>query len=142
MGSESTSRPKERRDATPEEVDSPESADLEGGFFPDLLRRGLTLGFTGFFMTEEAIRRALGDTVPKDAIEYVLEQSERMRTDFLDRLSTEFGRAMTQMDPAEMLARLLEGRTVEVSARFRILTDDDERERGAARRKSKEGDDA
>ena len=27
------------------------------GFFPDLLRRGLTLGFTGFFLTEEAVRK-------------------------------------------------------------------------------------
>ena len=124
------------------------SPDPEGGFFPDLLRRTLTLGFTGFFMTEEAIRKALGDSVPKDALEYVLEQSERMRSDFLDRMSREFGRAMDQMDTAEMLARLLEGRTIEVSARFRILTDheddkdDDERDRGTARNKSRERDGA
>ena len=142
MGSESTSKPREPGNANPPDLDDPEGTEVDGGFFPDLLRRGLTLGFTGFFMTEEAIREALGDTMPKDAIEYVLEQSERMRTDFLDRMSKEFGRAMTQMDPAEMLARLLEGRTVEVTARFRILTDDDERERGAARRKSREDDDA
>ena len=48
------------------------------GFFPDLLRKGLSLGFTGFFMTEEAIRRALGDSVPRDVIEFVLEQFNRV----------------------------------------------------------------
>ncbi len=137
MGSESTSRPRNREHVVTDDPDDSSGRDEEAGFLPDLLRRTLTLGFTGFFMTEEAIRKALGDTVPRDALEYVLDQSERMRADFLDRMSKEFGRAMNQMDPAEMLARLLEGRTVEVTARFRILTDEDERERGSQRRKSK-----
>jgi len=95
-----------------------------GGFLPDLIRRGLTLGFTGFFMTEEAIRKALGDSVPRDVIEYVLEQSERMRNEFLERTSKEFGKALSAMDPAEIVTRLVEGRTIEVTARFRILNDD------------------
>jgi hypothetical protein len=91
------------------------------GFFPDLLRKGLTMGFTGFFMTEEAIRKALGDSVPRDVIEFVLEQSERTRAEFLDRLSSEFGRAVAAMDPVELARRLLDGRTVEVSARIRLV---------------------
>ncbi len=146
MGSETTPGTANRLGRTPDDHDEDdaeaEDAPPEGRFLPDLLRRTLTLGFTGFFMTEEAIRKALGETVPKDAIEYVLEQSERMRADFLEAVSKEFGRAMNQMDPAEMVARLLEGRTVEVSARFRILTDDDERDRAASRRKSRDRDDA
>ena len=106
----------------------------EGGFFPELLRRGLTLGFTGFFMTEEALRRALGDTVPRDTIEYFLDQSEKMRTEFLERVSREFGRAFGAMDPAEVLTRLVEGKTIEVSARIRILADDEERRPAGTRR--------
>lgn len=138
MGSETTTGRRNRSRRGDEETEESEENTSEAGFLPDLLRRTLTLGFTGFFMTEEAIRKALGETVPKDAIEYMLDQTERMRTDFLEGVSTEFGKAMTQMDPAEIVARLLEGRTVEVSARFRILTDDDEREKAAARRKSRE----
>jgi hypothetical protein len=76
---------------------------------------------TGFFMTEEAIRKALGDSVPRDVIEFVLEQSERTRAEFLDRLSSEFGRAVAAMDPVELARRLLDGRTVEVSARIRLV---------------------
>lgn len=142
MGSESTTGRRNRHRRNEEEPDESDETSAEAGFLPDLLRRTLTLGFTGFFMTEEAIRKALGETVPKDAIEYVLQQTERMRADFLEGISTEFGKAMTQMDPAEIVARLLEGRTVEVSARFRILTDDDERDRVAARRKSRDKGDA
>ena len=92
-----------------------------GGFLPDLLRRGLTLGFTGFFLTEEALRKALGDSVPRDVIEFLLDQSQRMRGEFLDRISREFGRVLERIDPVELARRLLEGRTVEVSARFRLV---------------------
>jgi hypothetical protein len=93
----------------------------EGGFFPDALRRVLTLGFTGFFMTEEALRKALGDSVPRDVVEFVLDQSQRMRSEFLDRVSREFGRVLERIDPVEVARRLLEGRTIEVSARFRLV---------------------
>jgi hypothetical protein len=92
-----------------------------GGFFPEALRRVLTLGFTGFFMTEEALRKALGDSVPRDVIEFVLDQSQRMRMEFLERVSREFGRVLERVDPVEVARRLLEGRTVEVSARFRLV---------------------
>jgi len=92
-----------------------------GGFFPEALRRVLTLGFTGFFLTEEALRKALGDSVPRDVAEFVLDQSQRMRAEFLDRVTKEFGKVLERVDPAELMRRLLEGRTVEVSARFRLV---------------------
>jgi hypothetical protein len=92
-----------------------------GGFFPEALRRVLTVGFTGFFLTEEALRKALGDSVPRDVIEFLLDQSQRMRGEFLDRISREFGRVLERVDPVEVARRLLEGRTVEVSARFRLV---------------------
>jgi hypothetical protein len=92
-----------------------------GGFLPDALRRVLTLGFTGFFLTEEALRKALGESVPRDVIEFLLDQSQRMRGEFLDRISREFGRVLERVDPVEVARRLLEGRTVEVSARFRLV---------------------
>lgn len=91
------------------------------GFFPEALRRVLTVGFTGFFLTEEALRKALGDSVPRDVIEFLLDQSQRMRSEFLDRISREFGRVLDRVDPVELARRLLEGRTVEVSARFRLV---------------------
>jgi hypothetical protein len=92
-----------------------------GGFFPEALRRVLTVGFTGFFLTEEALRKALGDSVPRDVIEFLLDQSQRMRGEFLDRISREFGRVLERVDPVEVARRLLDGRTVEVSARFRLV---------------------
>jgi hypothetical protein len=114
----------------------PGSADA-GGFFPDLLRRGLTLGFTGLFLTEEALRKALGDSVPRDMLEFMLDQSQRMRTEFLERVSREFGRVLDRIDPVDVARRLLEGRTVEVSARFRLVP----KARGKSTRVAEEPDD-
>src|SRR5690606_32266264 len=41
-----------------------------GGRVPDLLRRVVGLGFSGFFMTEEVVRRALGETLPREWVEF------------------------------------------------------------------------
>jgi hypothetical protein len=101
------------------------------GFFPDLLRRGLTLGFTGFFLTEEAVRKALGDSVPRDLMDFIMTESERTRGEFLDRISKEFARALSTLDPVELVKRLLEERSIEVSAKIRLVpSDTDKGERG------------
>jgi hypothetical protein len=92
------------------------------GFLPELMRRTLTLGFTGLFLTEEAMRKALGDSVPREWMEFVLSQSERTRADLVDRLSREFGRAFSALDPVELLRRLFEGQTLEVSARIHFAS--------------------
>jgi hypothetical protein len=108
----------------------------ESGFLPDLLRRGLSLGFTGFFLTEEALRRALGDSLPREWMEFMVEQSERTRAELLDRLSREFGRVISAFDPVEILRRLLDGQTIEVSARISLGSS--ERSRRAERGRSRE----
>lgn len=101
------------------------------GFLPELLRRGMSLGLTGFFMTEEALRRALGETAPREMIEFVVAQSEKTRAEFLDRVSREFGKALAAMDPVELARRMLEGRTIEISATIRFVEEDKKKpERG------------
>jgi hypothetical protein len=115
MTSEGAHRKKKR---APEERPGGSEA---SGFFPELLRRGLTLGFTGFFLTEEALRKALGESVPRDVLEFMLDQSQRMRAEFLDRVSTEIGRVLERADPVDLARRPLEGGTVEVTARFQLV---------------------
>ena len=113
------------RDPWEEELDEEVPTDPQG-FFPDLLRKGLTLGFTGFFMTEEALRKALGDSAPREMIDFVLQQSEKTRTELLENLSREFGRSLQALDPVELARRLLDGRTIEVSAKVRFVPEDKE----------------
>jgi hypothetical protein len=87
---------------------------------PDLMRKALTLGLSGFFVTEEVFRKALGDTLPRDWIEFMLEQSARTRAEFVERLGAEVGQALENTDLAQVLEQLLEGRSVEIVAQVRL----------------------
>ena len=87
---------------------------------PELMRRILGLGLSGFFLTEETVRKALGDTLPKDWTDFAVEQSARTREEFLTRLSFEIGRSLENLDIAAVLRELIEGRTLEVSAQIRL----------------------
>ena len=87
---------------------------------PELVRRALSLGLSGLFLTEEAIRKALGDAVPRDWTDFVVHQSDRTRKEFLERLSFEIGQSLEKIDLSRVLADLLEGRTLEVKAEIRL----------------------
>ena len=91
-----------------------------GAPLPDFLRRAVALGLSSFFTTEEAIRKALGDTVPQDWVDFASQQSERTRSEMMDRLSAEFGRVLQEVDLVELAEHLLAGRTIEVRAEFRL----------------------
>jgi hypothetical protein len=88
---------------------------------PDLLRRALGLGFAGLFSGEEFLRKTLGDTVPREWVEFATEQGERARRDFAERVSAELGKSLQSVDLQQLAERLLQGHTVEVSARIRFL---------------------
>lgn len=93
------------------------------GLVPEILRRVLALGFSGFFMTEGALRKALGETLPKDWIDFAVDQSERTRDEFLERLAGEIARSVETIDLVSLAERLLEGHTVEVKAEIRLRSD-------------------
>lgn len=90
------------------------------GLLPDLLRRVLALGFSGFFMTEATLRRALSDSLPKEWIDFAVDQSERTRDEFLERLAGEIARSAESIDLAALAEHLLEGHTIEVKAEVRF----------------------
>jgi hypothetical protein len=99
-----------------------EGSDTSGRLtaLPDLVRKAFTLGLSGFFLTEEAIRKALGDTIPKDWTDFAVDQSERARREFLERLSFEIAQSLDKVDVAAVLQELLQGRTLEIRAEIRL----------------------
>ena len=126
------------------EADAKKSAQNEGadpqqrrGAIPELMRRAIGLGLTGFFTTEEAVRRALGDTVPKDWTDYIAESSDRTRSEFLDKLSREIAGALKEIDLAAVLQQLLEGQTLTVNAEIRLGDDSETGRKTSVRLKKK-----
>jgi hypothetical protein len=106
----------------PAEPEATEEQEVRGAI-PELMRRAIALGLTGFFTTEEAVRRALGDTVPKDWTDYISESSDRTRSEFLDRLSREIAATLKDVDLAAVLEQLLDGRTLKLNAEIKLSGD-------------------
>ena len=105
----------------PEAVLDEEVASESAGLLPDLMRRVVGLGLTGFFTTEEAVRKALGDTVPRDLLDFAVDQGERTRADFIERLAREIARNLGEVDLEAIVDRALEGHTLEVEASIRFV---------------------
>jgi len=90
------------------------------GPLTDWIRRFAALGLSGFFTTESAIRKAFGDTVPQEWIDFVTEQGDRGRQELFDRVAAEFGRVLERVDLEELFENLVTGRTIEIDAKVRI----------------------
>ena len=93
---------------------------------PDFVRRALELGFASFFTTEQTIRRAVGETIPKDWIDFVSAQSDRTRKEMTDAIVSEAARSIERMDLMDTLDGLFSGRTIEINAKIRLAPRDDE----------------
>lgn len=86
----------------------------------EAVRRALTVGLAGLFTTNEIVRRAVGDAMPRDWVDFAVDQSERTRQELVDRLAGELARTIEGIDLPGMAERLLEGRVIEVNARIQL----------------------
>lgn len=122
-GKRSQRRPDAGGSGDPEGNASREEA---AGRVPELLRRVVGMGFSGFFLTEEVLRKALGETLPKDWVDFAAAQSERTRRELIDRVAGEVGRTLDGVDLPQLAERLLRGHAIEVTARVRFVPRDGE----------------
>ena len=90
------------------------------GIVPELLRRAVGLGFSGFFTTEELVRKALGDTVPREWADFAAAQTDRARGELVERLALELRKTLDAVDIEQLLGNLLATHTIDVEARIRF----------------------
>jgi len=103
---------------------APSSASTQeerAALLPELFRRAFTLGLSGIFTTEEAFRRALGDTVPRDWVDFAVGQSERTRSDFTSKMAEEMARVIESMDLEAILRSVLADHRVELKAEIQFV---------------------
>jgi hypothetical protein len=105
---------------------APDARNESAGLVPELLRRALGMGLSGFFTTEELLRKAFGDTVPREWVEFAAAQTDRARRELIERLATEVQKKLDGISPEDLLAQLLRGHTVEVEARVRFVPREEE----------------
>ena len=114
-----------RAEKPPQEVEERPGTDRldpseETGPVGDMIRRLASMGLSSFFTTETALRKAFGDTVPKDWVDFANDQSERGRQEFFDRMASELRKAIEQVDIVEVMESLLTDRTIEIKTKIRI----------------------
>jgi hypothetical protein len=90
------------------------------GVFQEIVRRAATLGFSSLFLTEEAIRNALSDTVPEEWAEYLSGQSSTVRSELIDRVAAEVGAWLRQSDPEELARRIVQAMLEEYEFTLKI----------------------
>ena len=112
----------------PEESLEPVGTESEGAV-GDIIRRVAAMGLSSFFTTETALRKAFGETVPKDWIDFANDQSERGRQEFFDRMASEMRKSVEQIDFSEILETLLTDRSIEIETKIRIQPRDKPRPR-------------
>ena len=95
-----------------------------GGKASDAIRKLLVSGLSTASMTEEGIRNALSDLpLPKDAVHYVLSQTEKGRQDLYRTVSDEMKTFLRGLNLTGELRQALVGLRLEVKGSIRILED-------------------
>ncbi len=94
------------------------------GILGDSLRKALVTGLSAVFMTEEGIRGALSDMrLPKDAIGYLVQQTNNGRREVFRIVSEELKSYLRSADITGAIRKALMGMRLEVKAEIRFLDD-------------------
>lgn len=94
------------------------------GILGDSLRKALVTGLSAVFMTEEGIRGALADMrLPKDAIGYLVQQTNNSRREVTRIVSEELKSFLSGADITGAIRKALTGMRLEVKAEIRFLDD-------------------
>ncbi|RME20613.1 MAG: hypothetical protein D6806_16030 [Deltaproteobacteria bacterium] len=81
----------------------------------DLVRRALVAGMGALFMTEEGIRSFLGELkLPKDAVNFLLNQVGKTKQDLFRALGVELRNFMEGIDWSERIRQLLASMDVKI----------------------------
>ncbi|MFO1463653.1 MAG: hypothetical protein U1F66_07720 [bacterium] len=89
------------------------------GSMTEVARRILLTGLGAIFMTEEGIRKALGDMkLPKDAVGYVLDTVLKQKDELLSLVAAELGKFFSKVKVHEEVQKALSGLQLHLDAKL------------------------
>lgn len=101
------------------------SARLEG-LVPDVMKRTFYTGLGALFLTEDGIRRQLGELkVPKDLTSYVVSQSTRSKEELFDAIAREVAKIFQDTTPEEAIRNALTGMRMKIEVEFEPAEEDE-----------------
>jgi hypothetical protein len=100
------------------EEETPTEKKSAGGM-TELARRILLTGLGAIFMTEESLRKNLGDLkIPKDALGGLLDSVVRQKDDLLELVAAELSKFLSKIKVHEELQKALSGLQLHVDAKL------------------------
>jgi hypothetical protein len=103
----------DRREGSPPEEEPRAESDrarrsgpLES-LYQEFVRRAAGLGLSSFVLTEEALRKAFAESLPRDWVEYLSRQSSGVRKEVLEALVREFGEWLRGIDAMSFQRNLI-----------------------------------
>lgn len=101
---------------TTEEFAGEEGAGAKAtGAVTDSIRKAVFGGLSALFVSEEGIRQTIGE-LPKDALSFLLTQTDKTRKELMRVVSDELKSFLRQLDLQGEIKEMLSGLTVEVKA--------------------------
>jgi len=86
-------------------------------YVPDTVKRALFTGAGMLFMTEEGIRRTLSEfNLPREAVNYLIKQSEKGKEEFFASLQKEMHWFLSRIDTTRLLKNVLDDLSLELHA--------------------------
>lgn len=96
--------------------------DSRSGGLPDLTRRLLSLGLGAFFLTEDTIRRTVGEAkLPRDVAQQVVNGAQRRKDELFAFFKREITSMISNIDFSSELRDFLRHHTVRVNAEIKFL---------------------
>lgn len=103
-------------ETTTEEFPEDEGASAKAtGAVTDSIRKAVFGGLSALFVSEEGIRQTIGE-LPKDALSFLLTQTDKTRKELMRVVSDELKSFLRQLDLQGEIKEMLSGLTVEVKA--------------------------
>ncbi len=94
--------------------------------FIPVLKRAMFTGAEMLFLTEEGLRKTLTDFhLPKDAVTYLIKQSEKSKDEFLSIFQRELKRFLSRIDISGLSKDVLDGFSVELNATITLRSRED-----------------
>jgi hypothetical protein len=106
---------RDRDDKSELERDEARRAGLFEALLHEAIRRTAQVGFSSFFATEDAVRRAFSEAVPRDWVDFANRQSTDLRAETLERMSSEFGAWLRSIDMAQLVGKVLAENDLELT---------------------------
>lgn len=87
----------------------------------DVIKKVVSIGVGAAFMTEDAVKKVLGDLpLPKEIVNGLLKNAQTVKEDFVQSVRAELSQHLSKVDPKKLMEEVLENYDIDVQAKVKF----------------------